>query len=148
GPSRKIGAFACFLSSVLPATGLVIDKATQPKGAADAFRQVVGIYHWGGRHSTGVTSGVRDIIALNVHFARLSVSPRMDIDYNRGPACLPGFTLSGALEDTDTRSALADPMLDVIMLTVYVNTRDSFDPRTLAAENHTEVARFHPQDHA
>ena len=82
----------------------------------------MGIYHWGGRKTNGFASGVRDLADLNASIARLTISPRMDIDYNRGTSCIAGFSLGSALDDPDLRSALEDPHLKVIILTAYDGT--------------------------
>ena len=79
----------------------------------------VGIYHWGGRHANGVASGIRDLLDLNAGIVRISLSARMDIDYNRGTSCIAGFTLASALDDPDLRNALADHRLKVAMITAY-----------------------------
>ncbi|MBC7927050.1 MAG: hypothetical protein H7039_15485 [Bryobacteraceae bacterium] len=84
-----------------------------------SLAQQVGVYHWGGKHASGYSSGIRDLTSLNARIVRLTISPQLHRDYNQGPACLPNFTLSGALDNPDLLSALAHPQLEVIMITTY-----------------------------
>lgn len=86
------------------------------------LRDTVGIYHWGGRRTQGLTAGIQQIAALNAKIARVTISPLMDIDYNRGGACISGFNLPAALDDEDLRTALAEPAIKVVMATVYDGT--------------------------
>lgn len=83
------------------------------------LREKVGIYHWGGKSAKGVREGVQHIVDLHGTIARVAISPLMDVDYHRGGGCIAGFSLPGALDDDDLRSALAEPGLRVIMATVY-----------------------------
>jgi hypothetical protein len=78
-------------------------------GRENGLATRVGTYHWAGKHAKGVDSGVRDLFSLNAHIARIALSARMDIDYNRGKDCIDGFSLPSALEDEDVRRTLVHP---------------------------------------
>lgn len=86
------------------------------------FQDSVGIYHWGGQKTNGVASGIRAILALNARVARITLSPRMGMDYNTDTKCIEDFRLAGVLDDDELRSALADPRLQVLIMTVYDGT--------------------------
>src|SRR5438094_5205475 len=99
-PIRKVASIALFVTASLLlslAKGFAAEESIRSLGRSRSLAATVGIYHWGGRHSSGFAAGIRDVIGLNASIARVTISPRMNIDYNRGTACIPGFTLSGAL---------------------------------------------------
>ncbi len=71
---------------------------------------LLGIYHWGGR-SKGVSTGMQEVVALNASIARITLSARMDIDYQPGTCVHTGLRLAAALDDEDVRDALRNPCL-------------------------------------
>lgn len=79
----------------------------------------VGVYHWSGRMTTDVASGLRRILDLGTGVARITISPRMAIDYGMSSHCLAGFRLSQAFDDKELQAAVADPRLTALLLTAY-----------------------------
>jgi hypothetical protein len=102
----------------------------------------IGIYHWGGQFSQSVSQGVAAISALGGEVVRISLSARFYRDYNMGTDCLPGFTLTGGMQDPDVIRALADPRIKVVMITAYDGTTYGdcqqmryFDPAFYSEQN-------------
>ncbi|HEV3332898.1 MAG TPA: hypothetical protein VG096_18050 [Bryobacteraceae bacterium] len=87
--------------------------------AAGSGSGQIGIYHWGGQYSQSVSQGVGAVAALGGKVVRISLSARFYRDYNMGPDCLTGFTLAAAAQDPDVVRALANPGIDVVMITAY-----------------------------
>ena len=90
--------------------------------AAGSGADQIGIYHWGGQYAQSVSQGVDAAASLGGRFVRISLSARFYQDYNMGPDCLSNFTLAGAAQDPDVVNALANPAIDVIMITAYDGT--------------------------
>jgi hypothetical protein len=101
---------------------LIAEEAAAGALSERPWSTVVGIYHWGGRRASGLSSGVADVVALNAGVMRITLSARMAIDYNTGFQCIPEFTLAGTLDDPDVLAAITDPRLQVIMITAYDGT--------------------------
>jgi hypothetical protein len=87
--------------------------------AAGSGIEKIGIYHWGGQYAQSVSQGVGAVAALGGQVVRISLSARFYRDYNMGPDCLSGFTLAGGAQDPDVVRALANPGIDVVMITAY-----------------------------
>ena len=79
----------------------------------------VGFYDWGGMYPASLSQGMDAIASVGGHIARLAISPRMDIDYNMGSVCIPGFTLADAIQDPDVKNAIDNPAISVFILTAY-----------------------------
>src|SRR5579871_421429 len=79
----------------------------------------IGIYHWGGQYSNSVQQGVDAIAALGGHVARHALSASYYRDYNIAPNCHPAFTLVSAAQENDISRALANPAIDVFIITAY-----------------------------
>jgi hypothetical protein len=62
----------------------------------------------GGMQPDHFSVGFAQLHELHASLVRISVSPRMDIDYRDGSGCLPGFSLAGALARADLRPALTN----------------------------------------
>ncbi len=123
-PSR-MRTFALLLilaNGVGPCAAAELEQSLRSRPSPRSLSATVGIYHWGGRQAKGFASGIRDLVDLHASIARLTISARMDIDYNRGASCIADFSLPSALDDPDLASALADPSVKVIILTVYDGT--------------------------
>jgi hypothetical protein len=79
----------------------------------------VGIYHWGGQHTTSLSEGVERIAGLGGRAARVMLSPLYYRDYNIGPSCYPGFSLSTVAREPDVKRAFDNPSIEVMMITAY-----------------------------
>jgi hypothetical protein len=102
----------------------------------------IGVYHWGGRYTRSVSQGVAAIASLGGRVARISLSPRFYRDYNMGPDCYSGFSLAAGAQDPDVVNALANPGVDVVIITAYDGTSYSdcqqmrfLDPAFFTPEN-------------
>lgn len=82
----------------------------------------IGVYHWGGQYTRSVSQGVTAIASLGGRVARITLSPRFYRDYNMGSDCYSGFTLSAGAQDPDVVQALANPGVDVVIITAYDGT--------------------------
>lgn len=82
----------------------------------------LGIYHWGGRYPASISEGADAIVALGGRVARVTVSPRADLDYHTGGGCHPNFSLTRAVQEPDLQRTLENPGLDVLILTAYDGT--------------------------
>lgn len=116
--------------------------------AASSSTGQIGIYHWGGQYAQSVSQGVAAIASLGGRVARISLSARFYRDYNMGPDCYPGFTLSAGAQDPDVVSAFANPGIDVFIITAYDGTSygdcqhmQYFDPAFFTPENTAAIQR-------
>ena len=82
----------------------------------------IGVYAWGGTQSKGLASSITAALDLKSRIVRITISARTAVDYNEGAFCIPGFHLTHTLLDSRLVSALYDPRLEVIVLTVYDGT--------------------------
>ena len=94
-----------------------------------------------------MSDGVAAIAAIGGHIARVTISPRMNIDYHTGSHCIPGFTLAGAMLDADVKKAMDNPAINVFILTAYdgvtfgdCSTHTYLNPRYYTPTGQAEVA--------
>jgi len=108
----------------------------------------IGVYHWGGQYSQSVSQGVAAIASLGGRVARISLSARFYRDYNMGTDCLSGFNLTAGAQDPDVAQALANPGIDVVIITAYDGTSYGdcqhmrfLDPAFYTPENTAAIRR-------
>jgi hypothetical protein len=107
-PRFFIRAAACVLLAVLPG---FLPAQTQRTG--------LGVYHWGGQYPHSINEGVVAIADLGGHVARIVLSPRYYLDYHIDSTCYPAFSLAAIAQEPDVRQALANPAIDVFMITAF-----------------------------
>ncbi|MDX2178303.1 MAG: hypothetical protein SFV18_01840 [Bryobacteraceae bacterium] len=98
---------------------LQVSFGAELHGGDRKLSNAVGVYHWSGHITTGVAPGLRRILDLGTGVARITISPRMAIDYRTSSHCLAGFRLPQAFDDKELQTAVADPRLTALLITAY-----------------------------
>ncbi len=106
------------MKTLVSVTLTIIAIAAQPSSAG-TLAKTHGFYHWGNQSPVSAFDGVQTIVALGSRAARISLSPRYNIDYHQGAACSPLASLEALAQQPDIKAALDNPNIDVFMLTAY-----------------------------
>jgi hypothetical protein len=116
--------------------------------ADNTFQTKVGIYHWGEQYPASVSGGVEQIAALGGRIARISLSPRSNIDYQAGTACIRNFSLKSFAQEPDIKAALDNPAIDIYIFTAYDGTsfsdcvhQDFLVPAFYTPENRARIVQ-------
>jgi len=102
----------------------------------------VGIYHWGGSYTRSVAGGVDAISAMGARVARITISPRYQIDYHLSSSCDSNARLLDMMTSPEVKAALDNPQIEAFIVTAFdhvgygdCSTPAYLNPATYTPEN-------------